>query len=115
MLFRLNTLRAVVIDIPMQAKYGNEASTLSIKHSVFEFSYRHSVNFSKRIFYNYYLRDFHLASIEWLLGPVLFLLSYCQKWCSEISSSGGLVGFCHFKSIFEFNSRDHLGQVIEST
>ena len=30
MLFRLNTLRAVVVDVPMQARYGDETSHLRI-------------------------------------------------------------------------------------
>ena len=33
----------------------------------------HAVNFLKRVFYNYFLRDFQIASIEWILGPILAL------------------------------------------
>lgn len=33
-LFRLNTLRAVVVDIPMDAKYGDEVSNLKISKVV---------------------------------------------------------------------------------
>nr|WP_246174000.1 glycosyltransferase family 2 protein [Paraburkholderia hayleyella] len=64
MLFRLNTLRAVVIDVPMEAKYGNEVSNLKISRIAGEFFAKHMRNFFKRIFYNYYLRDMSLASIE---------------------------------------------------
>lgn len=63
-LFRLNTLRAVVVDVPMEAKYGDEVSNLKISKIVGEFFAKHVRNFSKRIFYNYYLRDMSLASIE---------------------------------------------------
>lgn len=72
MLFRLNTLRAVVIDIPMDAKYGDEVSNLKISKIVGEFFVKHVRNFFKRIFYNYFLRDMSLASIELPLG-LLFL------------------------------------------
>lgn len=72
MLFRLNTLRAVVVDIPMDAKYGDEVSNLKISQIVGEFLVKHARNFFKRIFYNYYLRDMSLASIELPLG-ILFL------------------------------------------
>ena len=41
-LFRLNTLRAVVIDIPMEAKYGDEISNLKISRIVGEFLVKHS-------------------------------------------------------------------------
>lgn len=71
MLFRLNTLRAVVVDIPMYAKYGDELSGLKISKIVGEFFLKHLRNFSKRIFYNYYLRDMSLASIELPLGLLL--------------------------------------------
>lgn len=71
MLFRLNTLRAVVVDVPMEAKYGDEVSSLSISKIVGEFLLKHVRNFVKRIFYNYYLRDLSLASIELPLGLLL--------------------------------------------
>lgn len=72
MLFRLNTLRAVVVDVPMDAKYGDEVSNLKISKVVGEFLVKHVRNFVKRIFYNYYLRDMSLASIELPLGILLF-------------------------------------------
>jgi glycosyltransferase involved in cell wall biosynthesis len=72
-LFRLNILRAVVVDIPMDAKYGDEVSNLKISKVVGEFFVKHVRNFSKRIFYNYYLRDMSLASIELPIGLILFL------------------------------------------
>jgi glycosyltransferase involved in cell wall biosynthesis len=71
LLFRLNTLRAVVVDVPMDAKYGDEVSNLKISEIVGEFLVKHVRNFSKRIFYNYYLRDMSLASIELPVGLML--------------------------------------------
>lgn len=71
-LFRLNTLRAVVVDIPMDAKYGDEVSHLKISRVLIEFLYKHARNVVKRIFYNYYLRDMSLASIELPLGVAMF-------------------------------------------
>jgi dolichol-phosphate mannosyltransferase len=73
MLFRLNILRAVVVDIPMDAKYGDETSHLMISKIAGEFLVKHTRNFLKRIFYNYYLRDLSLASIELPLGLALFV------------------------------------------
>lgn len=73
MLFRLNTLRAAVVDVPMDAKYGDEVSNLKISRVVGEFLLKHSRNLFKRIFYNYYLRDLSIASIELPLGTLLFL------------------------------------------
>ena len=72
-LFRLNTLRAVVVDVPMDAKYGDEVSNLKISKVAGEFLVKHIQNFCKRIFYNYYLRDMSVASVELPLGLFLFL------------------------------------------
>src|SRR5690606_31533415 len=65
-------LRAVVLDIPMDAKYGDEVSNLRISKIIGEFFLKHLRNFVKRIFYNYYLRDMSLASIELPVGMVMF-------------------------------------------
>jgi dolichol-phosphate mannosyltransferase len=72
MLFRLSIYRAVVVDVPMAAKYGNEKSSLSLLKAFFTFPWLHFVNFHKRLFYNYYLRDVSAASIELLAGLGLF-------------------------------------------
>lgn len=78
MLFRLNTLRAVVLDIPMVAKYEDEVSNLKVGNILGEFLFKHVLNTGKRIFYNYYLRDMSIASIELPLGisMILFGLGY---------------------------------------
>jgi len=73
MLFRLNILRAVVIDIPMDAKYGSEESNLDIHKILGEFFLKNIRNFLKRIFYNYYLRGMSLASFELPLGAAILL------------------------------------------
>lgn len=73
MLFRLNILKAVVIDIPMDAIYGDEKSGLKISSVLWEFFSKHWVNFYKRVFYNYYLRDMSVASFELPLGIALLI------------------------------------------
>lgn len=73
LLFRLNTHRAVVVDVPMAAKYGDEISNLRISRVIGEFLYKHKRNAIKRIFYNYFLRDFSIATLNLILG-ILFIL-----------------------------------------
>lgn len=73
MLFRLNILRAVVLDIPMRASYGDEKSSLRVSRVLPEFFLKHLRNMVKRIFYNYYLRDMTMVSIELPLGLALVL------------------------------------------
>lgn len=76
-LFRLNTFRAVVVDVPMDARYGDEVSNLKISRILTEFLYKHARNVGKRIFYNYFLRDLSLGSLELLAGVMLLLFGTC--------------------------------------
>jgi dolichol-phosphate mannosyltransferase len=89
MLFRLNISRAVVWDIPMRALYGNEQSSLHIRHQVLPFLFGHMKNFFKRTFYTYFLRDFNIATLQLLagLGFGLFGLIFgLSAWSQSINS-----------------------------
>lgn len=68
MLFRLATINAVVQDVPMKAYYHDEKSSLSISNTIFSFPLKYLNRFIKRIFYNYFLRDFNLATLELIFG-----------------------------------------------
>ena len=68
LLFRLSITNAVVVDVPMEAVYGDEKSNLKIGKVLLEFPWRHTVNLLKRVFYKYYLREWSVASIELPLG-----------------------------------------------
>jgi dolichol-phosphate mannosyltransferase len=74
LLFRLNIVRAVVWDVPMHARYGDERSNLRIGRAVVEFAAKNLRNMGKRLFYNYFLRSFSAASLALMLGPPLVLL-----------------------------------------
>ncbi|MBY7783168.1 glycosyltransferase family 2 protein [Vibrio fluvialis] len=73
MLFRLGTLRAVVQDIPMDALYADEVSNLSIKKVLLDFPPLYIKAFGKRVFYNYFLRDFNGASMKLIIGLLMML------------------------------------------
>lgn len=90
MLFRLNTIRAVVQDMPMNAVYGDETSGIEIRRIIPEFLFKNVRNFFKRIFYNYYLRDMTIGSIMLPLGLGMFscgLIFGTLKWI-QASGSG---------------------------
>ena len=98
MLFRLNLLKAVVVDVPMDAKYGDERSNLKIRTIVAEFLAKHMRNFCKRVFYNYYLRDLSLASVELPVGLLLFtfgtvfgVYQWIHSVANNISTPAGTV------------------------
>lgn len=86
MLFRLNTLRAVVADIPMDAVYGEEESNLKISQILGEFLGKHARNLFKRIIYNYFLRDTTAATFELLFGIALLLFGSVYGAVNWVSS-----------------------------
>lgn len=69
--YRETRLKSDLFNKAMEAKYGDEVSNLKISKIIGEFFAKHVRNFSKRIFYNYYLRDMSLASIELPVGLIL--------------------------------------------
>lgn len=99
MLFRLNLMRAVVVDIPMDAVYEDEVSNLKISHVLCEFLYKHARNFVKRIFYRYYLHDCNIGSIQLLVGTGML------AW-------GILFGLWHWAKTFSTASPTPIGTVM---
>lgn len=98
MLFRLGTIRAVVRDIPMDAFYGEEKSNLRIARILPEFLQKHALNFLKRVFYSYYLRDVSLASLELPIGLMLLffgiifgIINWVESHIYGFSASSGTV------------------------
>jgi glycosyltransferase involved in cell wall biosynthesis len=73
MLFRLNTLRAVVRDVPMDSVYADEQSGLRIKQVLPEFMRKHASRLWRRYVYNYLVRDFNVGSLYSIFGVVLLL------------------------------------------
>lgn len=89
MLFRLGSIRAVVLDIPMQSVYEDETSNLRILKVIPEFVAKHCGNCIKRIIYGYLLRDMSLASFELLAGislTVFGLLFGGYHWLMSIQT-----------------------------
>jgi len=98
MLFRLNTLGAVAVDVPMDAVYGDEVSNLKVSNVITEFAAKNVRNFFKRLFYNYYLRNLSLASLELPIGVFLTLFGLVYgviNWIasaeSDVSTPAGTV------------------------
>lgn len=71
MLFRLYTIRAVVRDVPMPARYDGEPSSLRIGRVAVAFPLKYLRAIVKRSFYAYLLRDFNAATVQFLLAIVL--------------------------------------------
>jgi len=98
MLFHLYLLGAVVCDVPMQARYGDEQSSLRITNIVLRFTVKHLSNTFKRIAFTYFLRDFGIYSIELVLGLLLFIfgtvfgiVSWAESTQTGIPATAGTV------------------------
>lgn len=87
MLFRLGALQAMVLDLPMAAVYGDEGSGIRIRRVLWPFLVGNLANFGKRVFYNYFLRGFSLASVELLVGLAFLLFGVSFGAVGWIDSS----------------------------
>lgn len=88
-LFRLYLAGAVVIDVPMAARYGSEESNLKVTRVAFPFLFKNLRNFAKRVFYRYFLRDLNFGSLELVVGTLLLLFGGIfglVKWIDSASS-----------------------------
>lgn len=90
LLFRLGTLRARVIELPLAARYGEERSNLSVVQALVTFPWLHLRNFGKRVLYGYFLRGFSVASLNLVLGLALAAFGAgfgALRW-SEVNAVG---------------------------
>ena len=69
----------------MRAVYADETSNLRVSRIAFEFLGKHVRNFGKRLFYNYFLRDMSIASIE---------LVWARCCWASVWSSAPTIGCC---------------------
>jgi glycosyltransferase involved in cell wall biosynthesis len=68
MLIELIIIRAVIQDVEIPAQYQNEASSLSELRALFEFPPRLLAGFLRRLFIQYFVRDFGIFSMLLILG-----------------------------------------------
>lgn len=63
MLIELGMIRAVVSDVPLPSRYGDESSQLSVAHSALTFAGKHVRYGFRRLAFRYLLSDFSPASL----------------------------------------------------
>jgi dolichol-phosphate mannosyltransferase len=98
LLFRLNIVGAVVVDVPLRAAYGDETSNLWIGRILLPFLWKNTRDFLKRILYRYFLRDMNLGSLELIAGTLLLLFGgvfgvgeWAQAAAQGVTASAGTV------------------------
>jgi len=89
MLINLNINKCVVKDVPMQAIYGDEESSLNIKKILFQFPPYLMRGFVKRVSLKYFIYDFNMASVYMAFGIPMLLWggsfgSY--KWIESLTT-----------------------------
>lgn len=97
LLYHLGTLRAVVRDVPMPSRYGDEVSNIRIGQIIGPFAAKHARNFTQRVIGQYFVRDFSAASLELIFGlfftlfGVGYALSYLANRVPTQAASAGVV------------------------
>lgn len=90
MLANLYLINALVMDIPIPARYGNETSHLSIRRSLFEFPIKLFRTFIHRILLKYYIYDFSITSLYIVTAIPLLLFGFIFgiiKWIQYASQN----------------------------
>jgi glycosyltransferase involved in cell wall biosynthesis len=89
---------AVIIDVPMKARYGDEVSGLSRTKTLLEFPPRLFLALIKRVILKYFLFDFNIASLYILCGTPIFLfgvifglVNYIKYVSSHVAAPTGTV------------------------
>jgi glycosyltransferase involved in cell wall biosynthesis len=88
MLANLYLIGAVVMDVPIPARYRNETSNLSIRRALFEFPFKLLGTLFRRILLKYYIYDFSMISLYLLVSVPLLLFGGIFgsiKWVSYAS------------------------------
>jgi len=86
MLINLNIAGAVVLDVPIPARYGEEKSTIAAWKLPLDFSARLLKGLGRRVLLRYFIYDFNMASVYLLLGIPLFLFGVifgAVKWADS--------------------------------
>jgi dolichol-phosphate mannosyltransferase len=85
MLLELSLLRAVVRDVCIPARYGDETSDLSVFKTLCQFPGNLIKGFCRRLWVQHFVRDFGIASLYAIAGLILF-------------ASGGIFGAIQWHS-----------------
>jgi len=102
MLIELYHADAVVQDIPMKARYGDEVSGLSKRKVLLQFPPKLFAAFCRRVLMKYFLYEFNIASLYMLVGFPLVIL-------------GGVYGLINFFKYTSIHTGAPTGTVVIPT
>ena len=76
LLFRCALCNVLISEIPMEASYEDEKSSLSPFKEFFKFLFKHTNIFFKRLTYQYFLLDFNPGSLSLLLAIIFGCVAF---------------------------------------
>lgn len=91
LLFHLNLTSAVVTDVPLEARYGSEVSSLSITRVSLEFPGKCLSRLVKRLYYSYVLREFNAGTLALVSGLSLTSTGFAYGAWLYLSKAGAAV------------------------
>lgn len=101
LLLELGMLRAVVRDVAMPARYGDEVSNLSATRALLSFPPRQVRGFLRRVWVQHFVRDFGLTALFALAGLGL-------------TTFGGVFGAYHWWQSYTTNTPAPMGTIMLS-
>jgi dolichol-phosphate mannosyltransferase len=98
MLVKLNIINAVIAEVPIPARYGDEPSSLSVARLTVTFPAKLLGGLMKRILFKYYIYDFNMASVYLLIGVPLFIFGvgfgfeqWIDSYLTQVPRSPGTI------------------------
>lgn len=98
MLIKLNIENAVVEDVEIPARYGDEESSLAISGELMNFPPKLLKGFCRRIFLKYFIYDFNMVSLYvafgvpmFLFGVLFGLLHWMNSLATDVEATTGTV------------------------
>ena len=109
LLVQLNVVRAVALDIPIPAKYGDETSSLNPFKALAEFPFKLLAGLFHRIWWRYFVYDINIVTIFLITGSLLFfgggafgLYRWSENWGYAHEQSAGTVALAMLPMILGF-------------
>ena len=101
LLIEMGKLRAVIRDVPIAARYGDEHSSLSVVHTLMTFPPKLLWGLGRRLFWRYFVHDFSALTVFFVLGVPLLtwgvvygLVVWMEVLRSQVDATAGQVMLC---------------------
>lgn len=109
LLVQLNVVRAIAIDIPIPAKYGDETSSLNPFKALASFPGKLLAGLMHRIWWRYFIYDINIVTIFLITGSILFFgggafgaYRWSRNWTEGHEQSAGTVALAMLPMILGF-------------